>query len=148
MNQFGMTIDGQTVQGEMPSSIVLNPANEQEAFTAPVASIAQLNKAVESAKAAYPQWSALSQAQRDGYINKIADVIEQNAGELAEIVVKEQGKPTQLAQMEVGGRWLGQGTLRALRFRSKSMKTQKTNASKAVESRSVLWVRLRLGTGL
>lgn len=103
MNQFGMTIDGQTVQGEMPSSIVLNPANEQEAFTAPVASIAQLNKAVESAKAAYPQWSALSQAQRDGYINKIADVIEQNARELAEIIVKEQGKPTQLALMEVGG---------------------------------------------
>ncbi|HAS8517159.1 TPA: aldehyde dehydrogenase family protein [Vibrio vulnificus] len=103
MNQFGMTIDGQTVQGEMPSSIVLNPANEQEAFTAPVASIAQLNKAVESAKSAYPQWSALSQVQRDGYINKIADVIEQNAGELAEIIVKEQGKPTQLAQMEVGG---------------------------------------------
>ncbi len=66
MNQFGMTIDGQTVQGEMPSSIVLNPANEQEAFTAPVASIAQLNKAVESAKAAYPQWSALSQTCTDG----------------------------------------------------------------------------------
>ncbi|ENM5739284.1 aldehyde dehydrogenase family protein [Vibrio mimicus] len=103
MNLFGMTIGGQTVQGEMPSNIVLNPANEQAAFSAPVASIAQLNKAVESAKAAYPKWSALTQAQRDGYINQIADAIEQHAGELADIIVREQGKPIQLAHMEVGG---------------------------------------------
>jgi len=103
MNQFAMTIDGKDVQGEMPSSMVLNPANEQQAFLAPMASVAQLNKAVESAKAAYPNWSSLTQNKRDEYINKIADVIELNASVLASIIVEEQGKPTQLAQMEVGG---------------------------------------------
>ncbi|WP_159739065.1 aldehyde dehydrogenase family protein [Vibrio atypicus] len=103
MNQFAMTIDGKDVQGEMPSSMVLNPANEQQAFLAPMASVAQLNKAVESAKTAYPNWSSLTQTKRDEYINKIADVIELNASVLASIIVEEQGKPTQLAQMEVGG---------------------------------------------
>jgi acyl-CoA reductase-like NAD-dependent aldehyde dehydrogenase len=103
MNQFAMTIDGKDVQGEMPSSMVLNPASEQQAFLAPMASVAQLNKAVESAKAAYPNWSSLTQNKRDEYINKIADVIELNASVLASIIVEEQGKPTQLAQMEVGG---------------------------------------------
>lgn len=103
MNQFAMTIDGKDVQGEMPSSMVLNPANEQQAFLAPMASVAQLNKAVESAKAAYPNWSSLAQTKRDEYINKIADVIELNASVLASIIVEEQGKPNQLAQMEVGG---------------------------------------------
>ncbi|WP_159656430.1 aldehyde dehydrogenase family protein [Vibrio atypicus] len=103
MNQFAMTIDGKDVQGEIPSSMVLNPANEQQAFLAPMASVAQLNKAVESAKAAYPNWSSLTQNKRDEYINKIADVIELNASVLASIIVEEQGKPNQLAQMEVGG---------------------------------------------
>lgn len=103
MNSYGMTIEGKTVSGDMPSSTVLNPASEQTAFSVSVASTDQLNAAVKSAKAAYPQWSGLSQAQRDEYINKIADVIEQHAGELTEIIVKEQGKPTSLAQMEVGG---------------------------------------------
>jgi len=103
MNQFAMTIDGKDVQGEMPSSMVLNPASEQQAFLAPMASVAQLNKAVESAKAAYPNWISLTQTKRDEYINKIADVIELNASVLASIIVEEQGKPTQLAQMEVGG---------------------------------------------
>ncbi|WP_394144023.1 aldehyde dehydrogenase family protein [Vibrio atypicus] len=103
MNQFAMTIDGKDVQGEMPSSMVLNPASEQQAFLAPMASVAQLNKAVESAKTAYPNWSSLTQNKRDEYINKIADVIELNASVLASIIVEEQGKPTQLAQMEVGG---------------------------------------------
>lgn len=103
MNDYRMTINGASVQGEMPSNNVLNPANGQEAFSTPVASIAQLNKAVESATSAYPQWSALTQGQRDQYINEVANVIEQNAAELVDIIVKEQGKPMPLAQMEVGG---------------------------------------------
>lgn len=103
MKQIGMTINGQSVQGDMPSNDVVNPATEEVVFTAPAASLTQLNKAVESAKTAFPKWSSLAQEERDVYINKIADVIEQNAEEIADIIVKEQGKPLQVAQMEVGG---------------------------------------------
>lgn len=103
MNQIGMTINGQSVQGEMPSSEVINPATELAVFTAPTASMAQLDKAIDSAQTAFKTWSRLAQEERDVYINKIADVIEKNTEELADIIVKEQGKPLQVAQMEVDG---------------------------------------------
>lgn len=103
MNNIGLSINGSSVMGEMPSMDVINPANESVAYSAPVASSVQLNTAVEAAKNAFKSWSALPQSERDVYINKIADVIEKNAGQLAEIIVKEQGKPLSLAQMEVGG---------------------------------------------
>ena len=57
MNKIGLTINGCSVMGEMPSMNVLNPANETVAFNAPVASIAQLNTAVEASKNAFKSWT-------------------------------------------------------------------------------------------
>ncbi|WED25279.1 aldehyde dehydrogenase family protein [Vibrio sp. DW001] len=103
MNKIGLTINGCSVMGEMPSMNVVNPANETIAFSAPAASIAQLNTAVEASQNAFKGWSQLPQSTRDTYINEIANKIEENAAILAETIVKEQGKPLSLAQMEVGG---------------------------------------------
>jgi len=103
MNNIGLTINGRTVPGEMPSMEILNPANETVVFSAPVASLKQLNMTVDAAQEAYKTWSVLPQLERDNYLNKIADAIEENAQRFAEIIVKEQGKPLALAHMEVGG---------------------------------------------
>ncbi|WCE31874.1 aldehyde dehydrogenase family protein [Vibrio sp. SCSIO 43137] len=103
MNKPQLTINGTSVLGEMPSLKVLNPANESVVFEAPSASPAQLDAAVESARSAFKSWSTLTQSERDSYIEKIADTIEENAQQLAGIIVKEQGKPLALAHMEVGG---------------------------------------------
>lgn len=103
MNKSRMVVNGQLVDGDNQPITVINPANEDVAFVAPVASVEQLDVAVKSAHSAFQSWSALSQSKRDSYLIKVADTIEQHADELANIIVKEQGKPLSLAYMEVGG---------------------------------------------
>lgn len=100
---FNMWINGQSVQGEAESLDVLNPATEEVIVTVNNASVAQLDAAVDAAKQAFSSWQYSSHEDRKQALNRIADNIENNAAELAEIVVKEQGKPMFLAQAEVGG---------------------------------------------
>ncbi|WP_255487328.1 aldehyde dehydrogenase family protein [Oceanospirillum sediminis] len=100
---FNMWINGQSVQGEAEPLDVLNPATEEVIVTVNNASVAQLDAAVDAAKQAFSSWQYSSHDDRKQALNRIADNIENNAAELAEIVVKEQGKPMFLAQAEVSG---------------------------------------------
>lgn len=103
MTQYALIINGQKVAGAAGSFAVLNPATEQEVAQCPQASTAQLDEAVAAAQACFATWQHSSHETRKALLHKIADKIEEHAAELAEIVVKEQGKPLFLAQMEVGG---------------------------------------------
>jgi phenylacetaldehyde dehydrogenase len=48
--------------------------------------------AVDKAAAAQPAWAALTDEERVGYLNRVADNIEAHAEELAYAIVREQGK--------------------------------------------------------
>jgi acyl-CoA reductase-like NAD-dependent aldehyde dehydrogenase len=102
MSEYNLLIDGKMVKGDLAMP-VLNPATEEVLAQCPRASEAQLNAAVAAAKAAFPAWSALSLDERRKYINKMADVIEANSGELARLLTSEQGKPLADATGEVLG---------------------------------------------
>lgn len=67
----------------------------------PVSTQEDVDRAVESAKAAFPSWSALSQDERAEYLSKFADAVDANAQELSALLGKETGKPRQAAGMEV-----------------------------------------------
>ncbi len=101
--KFSLIIDGRPVAGDRGAFPVINPATEEVFAECPTASIEQLNDAVAAAERAFQSWQHTSADERKNMLNAIADRIEQNAPELAELVVKEQGKPLALAQMEVGG---------------------------------------------
>jgi acyl-CoA reductase-like NAD-dependent aldehyde dehydrogenase len=76
----------------------------EEAFAdCPRASVDQLNQAVAAAKAAFPAWAATPIGERRKAIAQIADVIEQNSGELARLLTEEQGKPISDATVKVVG---------------------------------------------
>jgi acyl-CoA reductase-like NAD-dependent aldehyde dehydrogenase len=49
--------------------------------------------AVDKAAAAQPAWAALTDEERVGYLNRVADNIEAHKEELAYAIVREQGKP-------------------------------------------------------
>jgi acyl-CoA reductase-like NAD-dependent aldehyde dehydrogenase len=59
-----------------------------------------VNRAVSAAKAAFPSWSKLSQDERAGYLNKLADAAEANLEELTKLLGREAGKPPQAANFE------------------------------------------------
>lgn len=79
----------------------VNPSNEEELAEVPVSTQEDVDRAVESAKAAFPSWSALSQDERAEYLSKFADAVDANAQELSALLGKETGKPRQAAGMEV-----------------------------------------------
>jgi acyl-CoA reductase-like NAD-dependent aldehyde dehydrogenase len=102
-----MLINGKSVGAE-GSIEVVNPATEAAIATVPEASLAQLDDAVAAARRALPGWSAHSMDERRALILKIADRLEENIGELAQLLSEEQGKPIEGfaglgAMFELGG---------------------------------------------
>ncbi|PIE42153.1 MAG: aldehyde dehydrogenase [Gammaproteobacteria bacterium] len=89
---YHMTINGQSVAGKETFDVI-NPADKTVLAAAPKASIAQLNEAVDAAKAAFPAWAALSYAERRDKLMQLADAVEAAGAELMQSLTKEQGKP-------------------------------------------------------
>src|SRR5215510_15074566 len=82
MSDYQLLIDGKLVAGDQTMP-VLNPATEEVVAQCPRASKNQLDQAVAAAKAAYPGWAATPMEERRKLVNKMADVIEANVGDLA-----------------------------------------------------------------
>lgn len=102
MSDYRLLIDGALVEGDLTMEVI-NPANEQVLAECPRASQAQLDRAVAAARAAFPSWSATPIAERKAVVAAIADVIEANAKELAQLLTQEQGKPLADATGEIYG---------------------------------------------
>lgn len=104
IGNFALTIDGRQVAGS-DSFDVRDPATGAVIAAAPAASVDQLDAAVTAARQAFPAWAARSEADRKAAISRMADIIEANAAELAELITREQGKPLAGlgSQWEIGG---------------------------------------------
>jgi acyl-CoA reductase-like NAD-dependent aldehyde dehydrogenase len=100
---FTMTIGGRAVKGEGELIPVINPATEEVFAQAPHCSARQLDQAVEAARTAFPGWAATPLGDRQRKVAEIASVILAHADELKHLLVREQGKPLQLAQGELQG---------------------------------------------
>ncbi|MBW9111465.1 aldehyde dehydrogenase family protein [Microbacterium ureisolvens] len=70
----------------------------------PVHTVQDLEDAIAAARAAQTAWNALGHAERSRILNAIADDLEANLEELAQILSREQGKPLDgpNARFEVG----------------------------------------------
>jgi betaine-aldehyde dehydrogenase len=72
---------------------ILNPATGEVIANAPVSTEEDVNRAVKSARAAFPGWSASTPGERALALLKLADAIEEHADELAELESDNAGKP-------------------------------------------------------
>jgi acyl-CoA reductase-like NAD-dependent aldehyde dehydrogenase len=89
---YTMTIGGKAVTS--PTSFeVYNPATNAVLGHAPEATHEQLQTAIDSARAAFPAWSALSWDEREAYLVNFAQAIEANKDEFITLLTLEQGKP-------------------------------------------------------
>ena len=73
---------------------VFNPATEKLTASVYEAGAEDVDAAVAAAKAAFPAWSELGAAERAGYIEKLAQKMEQNMQELSYLDAISMGKPT------------------------------------------------------
>jgi acyl-CoA reductase-like NAD-dependent aldehyde dehydrogenase len=101
MSDFTLTIDGKAVAGAARFGVI-NPATGDVFAEAPDASRAQLDDAMRSSQAALRPWQA-DLEQRRKALRACAEAIKAKAGELAPILVREQGKPMKDAFGEVIG---------------------------------------------
>ena len=104
MTPFTLTIDGKSAPTTTTFD-VLNPADETVVAACPQGTTQLVDAAIAAARRAFPQWSALPDAERVAKLNAIADLIEQHHQELVELVIREQGKTLSGpgANLELGG---------------------------------------------
>jgi 1-pyrroline dehydrogenase len=87
-------VDGGTME-------VLNPATGEAIAEVPACTAADVDRAVEAAKRALPEWLDSTPGERAEVLLKLADVVDANAEELAEIESRNVGKPLSSARDEM-----------------------------------------------
>jgi len=80
---------------------VLNPATGETIAEVPNASAEDVDRAVQAAKQALPEWLETTPAERAEMLLKLADAIDEHTEELAEIESRNVGKPLSYARDEL-----------------------------------------------
>lgn len=104
MIRYTLLIDGERVETEKHQEVP-NPSTQEAAGYMPLATVADLDRAVAAAQAAFPGWAALDDAERKRLCHAVADKLEAHSEELARLLTLEQGKPLNGlgSRFEMGG---------------------------------------------
>lgn len=93
---LGQFINGQRVAGHGDTSQVVDPATGAIVATGALASSQDVEEAVAAAKAAFPEWSSATPADRSAAIHGWAQELEKISVALAEAETAQAGKPIKL----------------------------------------------------
>jgi succinate-semialdehyde dehydrogenase/glutarate-semialdehyde dehydrogenase len=97
-------INGSWRTGEGRDSFaVVNPVTGSEIAELPLATEADLDEALETAKRTYPEWRATEVDKRSAILHKTAKLLKERADEIARTMTQEQGKPIAESKGEVFG---------------------------------------------
>ncbi|MGH1845263.1 NAD-dependent succinate-semialdehyde dehydrogenase [Enterococcus gilvus] len=94
-------INGKWVEGSEGTEPVTNPATGETLAEVHVGGEKEVHTAIEAANKAFPEWTRKSAAERAKLMNKMADLVEEDADRLATIMTMEQGKPLTQAKGEI-----------------------------------------------
>ncbi|RYG65564.1 aldehyde dehydrogenase family protein [archaeon] len=93
MSELPNYINGEFVTPQGVEYInVTSPATEEVIAKVPLNTAQTVDVAVTAAKRVFPEWSALTVKQRAAIMFKFHNLVEQHSQELAELIVKENGK--------------------------------------------------------
>ena len=80
---------------------ILNPATGETIAEVPKGTEADVERAVEAAKRALPEWLESTPGERSTMLYDLADALEEHAGELAEVESQNVGKPIRASRFEL-----------------------------------------------
>ena len=83
------------------SGVVWNPATGEAQANVAFASLAEVDAAVASAKAAFPEWRATPLSRRSEILFKLREIVDANCARIAEVITLEHGKTFPDAMGEV-----------------------------------------------
>src|SRR5690242_3628630 len=93
-----LTIDGESVATAQTRTLI-NPATGAPADVVPEGGVAEVQRAVAAAKAAFDdgRWSGIGPSARSAILYKLADLLDEHLDELAAMESRNVGKPIKLA---------------------------------------------------
>ncbi|MBU6316606.1 MAG: aldehyde dehydrogenase family protein, partial [Acidobacteria bacterium] len=93
MNRISHWLDGKVVEGTSGrSGVVFDPATGEQQASVDFASVADVDRAVAIAKAAFPAWRATNLSRRAEVMFNMRELISANRKEIASILSAEHGK--------------------------------------------------------
>jgi aldehyde dehydrogenase (NAD+) len=91
-------IDGRWVAPARPNTLeVINPADEQPFAVISLGSAADVDKAVEAARRAFPAWSASTKEERVAALERLLEAYKARVADMAKAISDEMGAPMKLA---------------------------------------------------
>src|SRR5580698_455950 len=100
--ELNLLIGGEWISGGDREHIpVINPATEEVLGQLPLATKADLDRALAAARDAYPAWRAMPPNERGRILKRAADLLRERADHIARIATLEEGKPLAETRIEV-----------------------------------------------
>ena len=81
---------------------ILDPSTDKQIGTVPNSGRTETSRAIESAYSTFPSFSKTTANERSTILRKMASVMQQHQGELAELLTQEMGKPLAESMGEIG----------------------------------------------
>jgi len=98
-----LLIDGEWLAGDGRRTIpVMNPATGESLGDLPLATPADLDRALGAAQRAWPIWRAMAPVQRGRILRRASDLLRERTEELARLATLEEGKPLAETRIEAG----------------------------------------------
>ncbi len=94
-------IDGRTVEGQGPRAPVYDPSHGREARQVSLATLAEVEVAIQSAAAAFPAWARTPALRRARVMFRFKDLLDRHAKDIARVISAEHGKTLSDAEGEV-----------------------------------------------
>lgn len=102
VRRIPMLINGEEIQSTTDRWLdVLNPANQEVVAQVPMATLEEVDGAIENAHAAFQSWKKVPLGNRMRIMLKLQQLIRDNTGKLAELITLEHGKTLPDAEGEV-----------------------------------------------
>ncbi|MBU2966754.1 CoA-acylating methylmalonate-semialdehyde dehydrogenase [Amphritea sp. 2_MG-2023] len=102
MNQLGHFINGEAVSGSNSrNSAIYNPATGEQTAQLSLASVSEVENAIQIASDALPAWAATPPVRRARVLMKFLQLLNDNVDELALLISQEHGKVLDDAKGEV-----------------------------------------------
>ena len=95
-------VNGRWVEAESTGQLdVENPSTGEILAKVPLSTAAEADRAVEAARAAYPQWSTTSVTKRADHLFALLDLLKQSEEEISRCLTEEMGKSLPDARAEM-----------------------------------------------
>jgi 1-pyrroline dehydrogenase len=101
VQQYKNFVGGEWVDGSGGTMEVINPATGETIAEVPRCTAEDVDRAVEAAQKAAPEWLEATPKERSELLLKLADVIDDNAEELAQLESQNVGKPLMASRDEM-----------------------------------------------